>query len=162
MNRSYPTTSPISIAVRRSEGLGRPIGRFAMHLHGWESLKRLIGKRRRPRSPHLARLLSPPVRPSLPSYLSSFLAAFVCRVSVWKWDLVVCSFRIPLAIRGGMSPAMPTRSPPPRPRRNRQRPWKGTEFMTWIGFLVPFVIDRFAGLITMWTPISVGWLLRVW
>uniref|UniRef100_A0A804JFU5 Fanconi-associated nuclease n=1 Tax=Musa acuminata subsp. malaccensis TaxID=214687 RepID=A0A804JFU5_MUSAM len=31
-----------------------------MHLHGWESLKRLIGKRRRPRSPHLARLLSPP------------------------------------------------------------------------------------------------------
>nr|XP_009404214.2 PREDICTED: fanconi-associated nuclease 1 homolog isoform X3 [Musa acuminata subsp. malaccensis] len=60
MNRSYPTTSPISIAVRRSEGLGRPIGRFAMHLHGWESLKRLIGKRRRPRSPHLARLLSPP------------------------------------------------------------------------------------------------------
>ncbi|CAL9118892.1 unnamed protein product [Musa textilis] len=44
-----------------------------MHLHGWESLKRLIGKRRRPRSPHLARLLSPTVRPSLPSYLSSFL-----------------------------------------------------------------------------------------
>ncbi|THU49720.1 hypothetical protein C4D60_Mb06t12520 [Musa balbisiana] len=31
-----------------------------MHLHGWESLKRLIGKRRRPRSSHLARLLSPP------------------------------------------------------------------------------------------------------
>ncbi|KAJ8476350.1 hypothetical protein OPV22_020077 [Ensete ventricosum] len=31
-----------------------------MHLHGWESLKRLIGKRRRPRSPHLARLLPRP------------------------------------------------------------------------------------------------------
>ncbi|RWW86441.1 hypothetical protein BHE74_00004781 [Ensete ventricosum] len=60
MNPSYPTTPPISIAVRRSEGLGRPIGRFAMHLHGWESLKRLIGKRRRPRSPHLARLLPRP------------------------------------------------------------------------------------------------------
>ncbi|RWW07538.1 hypothetical protein GW17_00029079 [Ensete ventricosum] len=76
MNPSYPTTTPISIAVRRSEGLGRPIGRFAMHLHGWESLKRLIGKRRRPRSPHLARLLPRPVGPSLPSNLSSFLVAF--------------------------------------------------------------------------------------